>query len=248
MKNHPTQDQWMDYLYGEMQTAERKSVEAHVTSCAPCRAQQAEFTGTMESLDTWRVTVPQKHSLSSGASRFQPVVKWAAAAALLATTAFATGRFSKPEVDVNALQARISAQVQSEIRTPLEQRIQEEIEAAAEQAVLNARARLETEVAARIQEISMRAQSETMLAAREQMDQLAAQLATLRDEDRKRLNQAMKTFETQWLAEYRKMREDLERVALFSDESFRKAQRQLGQLASYNQPAESAIDGTDSEN
>jgi hypothetical protein len=58
----------------------------------------------------------------------------------------------------------------------------------------------------------------------------------------------MKTFETQWLTEYRKMREDLERVALFSDESFRKAQRQLVQLASYTQPAETAIDSTNPEN
>jgi hypothetical protein len=43
------------------------------------------------------------------------------------------------------------------------------------------------------------------------------------------------------------MREDLERVALFSDESFRKAQRQLVQLASYNQPAMESLDGTENE-
>ena len=36
----------------------------------------------------------------------------------------------------------------------------------------------------------------------------------------------------------RSMRVDLERVAVFSDESFRSAQEQLVHLASYNKPTE----------
>ena len=60
------------------------------------------------------------------------------------------------------------------------------------------------------------------------------------------MNQALMAFETQWLAEYRKMREDLERVALFSDESFRKAQQQLVQLASYSEPLDN-LEGTETE-
>lgn len=227
----------MDYLYGEMPSDERKTLNSHLGNCGQCRRQKAEFTGTMESLDAWRVELPAKHSLNAGARRFQPVVRWAAAAALLVTTAFATGRFSKPEVDVNALQAKISAQVQSDIQTPLELRMREEIEAAAQEAVAMARAHMEMEVTARLHEITMRAQSEAMLAATDQVERLAAQLASLHDEDRKKLNQALKSFESQWLTEYRKMREDLERVALFSDQSFRKAQQQLVQLAGYTQPA-----------
>lgn len=235
----------MDYLYGEMQSPERKALETHVKACAPCRDKKKDFAGTMESLDAWRVELPPKHSLNAGVSRFRPVVKWAAAAALLMTTAFATGRFALPDVDVNALQAQISTDVQTQVQAELQRQMALEIEAAAEEAVAEARARLDAEVAARIQEISMRAQSEAMLAAREQMEQIATQLATLRDEDRKKVNAALKSFETQWLTEYRKMREDLERVALFSDESYRKAQRQFVQLAGFTQPA---ADATENDN
>jgi hypothetical protein len=223
MKNHPSQEQWMDYLYGEMKSPEKKALETHVKGCGPCREKQKEFAGTMESLDAWRVEVPEKVSLHRGVGRFQPVLKWAAAAALLVTTGFAAARFSQPEIDVSAITAQVAEQVQS----PLEQR-------------------MEQEVAARAQEIALRAQSEAMLAMRREMEEMAAQLASLRDEDRKRMNQALKAFETQWLAEYRKMREDLERVALFSDESFRKAQQQLVQLASFSQPVDD-LDGSENE-
>src|SRR5688500_20059578 len=96
--------------------------------------------------------------------------------------------------------------------------------------------RRDTEVMARMQEVALRAQSEAMLAARDQMEEVAAQLATLREEDRKRIMAALKTFETQWVAELRKTRQDLERVAVYSDHSFRQTQQQLVQLASFAQP------------
>ena len=124
--------------------------------------------------------------------------------------------------------------------------MKEASEVAAEMAIANAREQLDMVVASRIQEIALRAQSEAMLAMREEMDELSTHLASLREEDRKRMTQALKTFETQWLAEYRKMREDLERVALFSDESFRKAQQQLVQLASYSEPLDN-LEGTETE-
>ena len=236
MIKHPSPEQWMEYLYGEMNSPERTSLETHLKSCAPCREKKNEFGGTMDSLDAWRVELREKHSLTSGRQRFQTVTKWAAAAALLVTTGFAAARFTHPPIDAAALQAKITESVKTEIRTPLEQRIEQEIQAAAEQAMMEARARLETEVAARINEVALRAQSEAMLAARDQMEEVAAQLATLREEDRKRIMNALKAFETQWVAELHKTRQDLERVALYSDHSFRQTQQQLVQLASFNQP------------
>ena len=225
MKTHPTPEEWMEYLYGEMDSPQRKSLETHLKACAPCRDKKIEFGGTMDSLDAWRVEVREKHSLASGRQRFQTVTKWAAAAALLVTTGFAAARFSHPPIDAAALQSKITESVKAEIQAPIEERIEQEM-----------RARLETEVAARMQEVALRTQSEALLAARDQMEEVAAQLATLREEDRKRIMNALKAFETQWVTELRKTRQDLERVALYSDHSFRQTQQQLVQLASFSQP------------
>ncbi len=231
MKTHPSPEQWMEYLYGEMDSPERTSLETHLKACAPCREKKSEFGGTMESLDAWRVDVREKHSLAAGRQRFQTVTKWAAAAALLVTTGFAAARYSQPAVDVAGLQSKITESVKAEIQAPLEKRIEQEMQA-----------RLEAEVAERMQEAALRAQSEAMLAAREQMEEVAAQLATLREEDRKRIMSALKTFETQIVAELRKTRQDLERVAVYSDHTFRQTQQQLVQLASFSLPE------TDTEN
>lgn len=235
----------MEYLYGEMESPARKSLETHLKDCPPCRQQQGEFTGTMDSLNSWRVELPAKHSLAATRNRFQPALKWATAAALLVTTGFAAARFSQPQVDVAALKAQISAEVKSEVQAPLELKFNETIEVASEQAVANAREKLEMEVAARIQEIALRARSDALLAVREELEELQLSLAAVREEDRKTLNAALKNVENQWLVQLRTIREDLERVAVFSDESYRSAQRQLVQLASYTQPV---IDATENEN
>ena len=73
MKTHPTPEEWMEYLYGEMDSPQRKSLETHLKACAPCRDKKIEFGGTMDSLDAWRVEVREKHSLASGRQRFQPI-------------------------------------------------------------------------------------------------------------------------------------------------------------------------------
>src|SRR5688572_18116459 len=181
MKNHPTQEQWMDYLYGEMQSPERKALEAHLKGCAPCQEKKQEFTGTMETLDTWRVEVPAKHSLAASRAWVQPAVKWAAATALLVTTGFAAARFSQPSVDLEALQAKVVAQVEADFKTkveaPFEKRIQEESEAMAEEAVALMREKVEIEMTAKVAEITMRAQSDIELAVRDQMEQLEVRLA-----------------------------------------------------------------------
>ncbi|MGZ8939816.1 MAG: hypothetical protein ACXW32_11445 [Limisphaerales bacterium] len=245
MKNHPTQEQWMEYLYGEMDSAARNSRETHVKGCAPCRETQGELCGTMESLDAWRVEVPEKHSLAATRNRFQPVVKWAAAAALLVTTGFAAARFAQPQVDVAALKAEISAEVKSEVQAPLDVKVDQALAAAAEQAVAVTREQMKLEMAAQLQEVTLRARSDALLAVQAEVEELQLRLAAVREDERKTLNTALKKVELQWLAQLRTIREDLERVAVFSDESHRSAQRQLVQLAGYTQPN---IDTTEQEN
>lgn len=245
MKNHPTQEQWMEYLYGEMESTARKSLETHVKACAPCREKQGELSGTLDALDAWRVELPEKHSLAAARNRFQPVVKWAAAAALLVTTGFAAARYSQPQVDVAALKAEISAEVKSEVQAPLDVKVDEALAAAAEQVVAVTREQMKLEMAAQLQEMTLRTRNDALLAVQEELEELQLHLATVREDERKTLNAALKKVELQWLAQLRTIREDLERVAVFSDESHRSAQRQLVQLAGYTQPN---IDATEQEN
>lgn len=218
----------MEYLYDEMTSAERKELDHHLKDCAPCRDQSAQFQGTAQSLDQWRVHVPARHQFaSSWAARWQPGLKWAAAAALLVTTAFATGRMSRPEIDLPALQAQISG--------PIEEKMHQEIQATASRALAAAHEKFQADLAAQIQVVADRALAEANATTKQHLEQLALTLTTLREEDKKTLTATLDAYEQQRLSDLRNMREDIERVALFSDESHRSAQRQFVQLASLQQ-------------
>lgn len=215
----------MEYLYDEMSSAQKRELETHVKGCAPCRERRVELRGTTHSLDQWKVEAPAKHEF---AARWQPGLKWAAAAALLVTTAFATGRMSRPEIDVAALQAQISK--------PLEEKMQREALLASERALAAAQEKFQAEIQARIQAVAAKAVAEANATTKQHLKELAVTLATLREEDKKNLAATLQTFESQRISDLRSFREDLERVALYSEQSYRTAQRQLVQLAGYTQP------------
>jgi hypothetical protein len=225
--NHPTQEQWMEYLYDEIPPTQKKELESHLKGCAPCREKRAELQGTAETLDRWRVELPAKHEL---APSWQPAAKWAVAAALLVTTAFATGRMSRPEVDLAALQAEISK--------PLEAKMQNEIQVVSARVWAAAQADLQAEFATQLQAVADKALVEANATTKEHLEQLALTLTALREEDKKSFVLTLEAFEQQRLSDLRSMREDIERVAVFSDQSYRSAQRQFVELASLNQAEE----------
>jgi hypothetical protein len=219
--NHPTQEQWMEYLYDEMPSPERKELESHLKGCTACREKAMELQGTTRTLDTWKVEVPAKHAF---AARWQPGFKWAVAAALLVTTAFAAGRMSEPKVDVEALKAQISKPIEEKMRRDL---------LASEQARIASHEKEMAVLNLRMQTVAAKAVSEANASVREHLEQLAVNLAALREEDKKALTSALQSFEAQRISDLQRFREDLEKVALYSEQSYRNAQRQLVQLANY---------------
>jgi hypothetical protein len=209
MKQHPSQEQWMEFLYDEIEVREKQAIEKHLESCAPCRETRARLSDTREGLDVWEATLPPRHRLAGG---WFPWVKWAAAAAVLVTTAFATGRFSRLPIDV--------AELRSEIAKPLREELSRELNAQ----LAEVRARSEKAVA------------EALAVNKQQVEQLARTVASLREEDRRAVYASLQELEAQQAGEYRRLRQNLETVAVLTDQSLKDAQRQLIQLAGYNTP------------
>jgi phosphopantetheine adenylyltransferase len=192
-----------------------------------------ELRGTQERLDEWRVTVPPKLRL---AGEWPSALKWAAAAALLVSTAFAAGRFSKPEVDLVAVQASLARPIEESVEKQVQGRMRAlhaEVEALREQAK-----KAQTEMAAQMQTLSEKTLAEALAANQQQMEQLARTVTALRDEDRKILYASLREMEAQLALENRKLREGIETVALLTDRSLRDARRKLVQLASYSLPVQ----------
>ena len=208
-QKHPSEQAWMEYLYDEMTSAERSALETHVKECPPCREKRDGLQGTQRSLDEWRVVVPAKHELIKG---WQPVVKWAAAAVLVVTTAFAAGRMGRPALDVEALQARISK--------PIEEKVLAESQRAAVAA--------EEKMRAEFRAVAEKAMADAAASTKKQLEEMTAMLATLREQDKAAFATLLEEYESERLAEYIKFRTDLEKVALFS--------QSVAQFASYSDP------------
>ena len=89
---HPSQEQWMDYIYGELPKPQRADLAAHLKSCPSCAAQVARWGGVQERLDEWKLPENTKHTWRSDAP-----VRWAMAAAFLIAAlgvGFGAGRAS----------------------------------------------------------------------------------------------------------------------------------------------------------
>jgi hypothetical protein len=219
LEKHPSEQEWMEYLYEEMAAPERSALEAHLKGCPPCHEKRESFRGTQQSLNEWRVELPAKHQF---AGSWQPAWKWAAAAVLLVSTAFATGRISRPALDVEALQARISK--------PIEERAHQEALAASQRALAEAQEKLRAQFAAKLQEATDKALAEAAANTKKQLQELTVTLAALREQDQIKWTMALEEFESERMEEYLKFRADLERVALFS--------QSVAQLASYSPQGE----------
>ena len=89
---HPSAEQWMAYIYGELPKPQRADLAAHLKSCPPCAAQVARWGAVHERLDDWQLPEPTKRSW-----RMPKAVRWAMAAAFIIAAlgiGFGAGRAS----------------------------------------------------------------------------------------------------------------------------------------------------------
>jgi anti-sigma factor RsiW len=93
---HPPQEQWMDYIYGELPKPQRADLTAHLKSCPSCAALIARWGAVQERLDDWQLPATPKRG-----SRIPAPVKWAIAAAFMMAAlgiGFGVGRASSAKV------------------------------------------------------------------------------------------------------------------------------------------------------
>jgi hypothetical protein len=218
---HPTEQEWMEFLYGELPAAPRGELQRHLESCELCQHHVSTWRGTMKQLDEWRVTVATKPKVFPA---WAGAWKWAAAACVIFTSAFATGRLTS-EVDPKVIQASVEENLQ--------RKIGEEATAAAEQALALAHQKWHAELAVRLDEVAQKATAEAVAANKKQLEQFSVTLAALRDEDRKTVLTFLQELDAKRVSDLRSLRQQVETMAVMTDQSLRQAERQLVQLASY---------------
>ena len=201
----------MEFLYGELPRPQRREFEQHLNLCEPCAQQRTEFGRTMTQLDRDKTN---GNSHAAAVIEIPTFVKWAAAAALMVTTGFTTARLATPQLRPEVIEAQIAAPLRERLARELDDKIQHEAELTAE----------------RLQAIADKAAADAALT----QEQFAVALSRLKERDAA-LYSAFKQVQSTWQTQHQTLREDLEKVALFTDRSVRSTERQLVQLSSLNQ-------------
>ena len=210
--NHPTREEWMSYLYDELNADQSANLKAHLHTCPDCKSKVNEWQAARSGLDEWRV--PKRRGRVVLA---QPMVKWAAAAAIVLSIGVGIGRLTSAPPDVQQVRAAIEPEMRQELRREFAQLFRDQLDKSA---------------------------STTLAASTEQTRQLLAEFARAveakRTEDYQAINAALDKLQSQRLADFFSLKKDVDTMAVLTESGFRRAQQQLVQLADYTQPANSS--------
>jgi anti-sigma factor RsiW len=220
--NHPNQEEWMSYLYGELPRADKLALAAHLKRCPPCEAQLAQWQATMTNLNAWehlpvRTAVPAAGRFAG----FQPALKWAVAAAIVLGLGFGLGRIS----------SLASGNVET-LRTSLRTEFSRQLESARAELAGDFQ-RQQTNALNQLLAASASAKAETG----QLVSELAASVEEKRVLDSEAIAAALQQLDSKWIALHASLRKELETVAVLTEDGFNDTQQKLYQLANVTQPS-----------
>lgn len=121
---HPNREDWMSYLYDELESEPRHALECHLAECAPCRASLAEWRSTKRQLDAYSVAPAQTPQFRQ--QRWTRPALAAAAAAVVLFAGFALGRSSGvSRAELEAFKRDTEAKAIATGRTEAQQQMQQ---------------------------------------------------------------------------------------------------------------------------
>ena len=108
--NHPESAEWMAFLYAEVAPQRKRELETHLAQCPDCAARLKSWRVSMGALDSWKLAPRQAPGSTAPWREFwRPVLKWAAAAAVVLGFGFALGRQTSPTVsELGALKESVA--------------------------------------------------------------------------------------------------------------------------------------------
>lgn len=216
MKTHPNSEEWMSFLYREASPERSAELDAHLRQCGECQERVAHWRGTLATLDAVR-----SPAMTRSRRSVVPIVRWAAAAALVLGIGFGAGRLTSSS---SAEMARLEMAMRTEMEAKL----------------AASRAELLASIDKRNEEMTPNIKSVASEAARREAESLLVKFARSideqRDAERDVFVTALRNLEERRATEYAALRKDLDTLAVNADDGLSRTQEQLMELASMTQP------------
>ena len=165
--SHPTEPELMEFLYDELEPAQRVSIESHLRDCDACRQRVESWRHVRGAMQSWTIADRKVDSPWATPARFHQFTRYAIAASILIAFGFALARFTTRNPSNLAADPAVVETIRAELKKDL-----------------------------------------------------SVQLTALHREYREGLDRRLRQLEAERLAEYQGLRQDVETVALRTQEEF----------------------------
>ena len=221
---HPSHEEWMTYLYEDLDSKSRAALDAHLDACAACRAQLAAWRAASAELDAWELpAIPQRRRGVAG------IVRVGIAAALLLAIGYCIGRLAAPPPpDEEALRAALEPALRQSIESALRRDLREEIE---------------RELRDDLDKLAAQMLAASRAAANDVLLKLAPSIDLARAQDRQAMIALLRETESRRLADHARLQNDLETIAAATEVELLRTEEVLARLVAYNMPSRAVPEG-----
>jgi hypothetical protein len=233
--NHPSREEWMSYLYGELPRTSKAAMAQHLRSCAVCQMDVTLWQNAKSSLGTWKLARRRPAAATvvfSGA-------KWALAALVVLGLGFTIGRFTPANADTRALRVALAPELKAallpELKTEMAQQLKVDYQAVLAGGPAATSTDFRRQLCAVLEDTRRRAVTTAMAQSQRALLEFVESYRTDRDQAQQNILTVLTRAEQKEEAAHLNLRRALETVAVVADDKFQRTETQLGQLASYAQ-------------
>ena len=229
---HPTYEQWMEYLYGELDSKKQSELKAHLQECSECQADVDSWRNVMTELDKWKL--PKKRYVSKG---IRWAGRWAVAAVLLIAVGYAVGQLAAgPSVDVEQLRSSLETSLKSSLQPAIRRDVLEQVSGDWQLAFANGYVQLKDELIEQFRDdldayaIQILAASNTV--TNQLLTELIRSINAAQTQDRRWVAAALEQMERNDI----QLKDGLVTLAGYTTDELHRTKQDLAQWITYSQP------------
>ena len=215
--NHPKREEWVAYLYGELDRKRRAELEAHLRSCGECQVEIDAWRGVVAELDRWELPKGRGRAVKVRQS-MQWVRRWAVAAVLLIVVGYAVGRLSAlPSVDVEQLHYSLETSLKSSLEPVIRRGVLEEVDR-------------------ELNEFAAQTLAASTTVTNQLLTELIQAIGAAQTQERRGIAAALERMELNRLRDNAQLRNDLVSFAVQTEDELLRTRQDVVQWIAYSRP------------
>ncbi len=234
--NHPGNEEWMAYLYGEADRAKESELRAHLKTCDQCQARVRDWQSAMGRLDRWRL--PDHHDTGTKSRPVrQWVFRWAVAAVVMVAFGYVIGQLTAGgAID----QQQLIAELESSLTPVIREELLAELDDRRRQDLADSYVLLKDELGRQVRHDLNQYAVQTLTASGALTNRLLSELVEAIDQaqnqDRLWVAAAIEQIEFNRLKDSTLLTNGLAALAVNTSDEFQRTREDMTKLLVYNQP------------